>query len=100
MARHLKRRNPDRTPAEIAGMLGEDVTGEAVSAALATLRTRNPRRSRSSINATVEAAGLVEGEGLPGEARWQTMDRLLAELLRLRAVVAGIRAERQRVGRG
>ena len=57
--------------------------------ALATLRSRNPRRTRSTVNATLEAGAFVEREGQTGEPRWQTLDRLLCELAQLRAVVAG-----------
>ena len=89
LARRAKRENPDATPAEIAAQLGG---AEAdVVLALATLRSRNPRRTRATVNATLEAGAFVEREGLNGEPRWQTLDRLLGELAQLRAIVAGWR---------
>ena len=94
VARRLKRRNPDLTPAGIAELLGEGATEADVRLALATLRMSNPHRSRATVNATIEAAALIAAEGRPGEPRWAVVDRLLGELAQLRAVVAGLSASR------
>ena len=96
-ARRIRRRNPDATPAAIAAQLGEGATEADVALALATLRTRNPRRSRTTVNATLEAGEFVQREGRNGEARWATLDRLLGELAQLRAIVAGWSAEAGRM---
>ena len=86
-ARRAKRENPDATPAEIAAQLG---AAEAdVVLALATLRSRNPRRTRGTINGTLEAEDFIRREGRNDEPVWQTLDRLLGELAQLRAIVAG-----------
>ena len=87
-ARRIKRRNPDAAPAEIAAQLGEGATEADVRQALATLRTVNPRRTRCTLNVTLEAGQFVEREGNNGEPRWATLDRLLGELAQLRAVIA------------
>lgn len=92
-ARRIRRRDPHAAPATIAAQLGEGTTETAVLLALSTLRCPNPRRSRTTINATIEAGAFVEQEGANGEARWQTLDRLFAELAQLRAIVAGWSAE-------
>jgi hypothetical protein len=89
--RRIKRRCPDATPAAIAARL--DATEADVLLALATLRTRNPRRSRCTINATLEAGEFVRGEARNGEPVWRVLDRLLGELAQLRAIVAGWSAE-------
>jgi hypothetical protein len=99
-ARRIKRRNPDATPAAIAAQLGEGATEADVALALATLRTRNPRRSRTTVNATLEAGQFVEREGRNGEPRWMTLDRLLGELAQLRAIVAGWSVEIGQARRG
>ncbi|MDO9713757.1 hypothetical protein [Paracraurococcus lichenis] len=89
-ARKIKKRTPDMTAGEIAALLGDGATEADVKLALATIRTRNPRRSRATLNATLQAGALVEHEARPGEPRWATVDRLLGELMQLRAVVAGL----------
>jgi hypothetical protein len=97
-ARRLKRQNPDLSAADIAGQLGAGATEADVRLALATLRTKNPRRSRVTLNATVEAGDFVERENRNSEPRWQTVDRLFGELATLRAVVAGLSTEKLRRG--
>lgn len=94
--RRLRRAGVDL--ASIAGSLG--VPAEAVERAALAMRTPNPRPQRRTINATLEAAELVERESQPGEPRWRALDRLLSELLALRerelhiaAFVRKLRAE-------
>jgi hypothetical protein len=87
-ARKLKRDRPDMTPAQIAARLGGGATEVDVMLALATLRCRNPGRSRATVNLTLEGAAFVKAERQEGERIWETGDRLLGELRRLRAAVA------------
>jgi hypothetical protein len=89
MARRMKREDPEATPAQIAARLGDDVAEMDVVLALATLRSRNPRPGRVTVNATPEAAAFVAREAASGEPRWATLDRLLAELVQLRAKAHG-----------
>ncbi len=77
----------DLSPDAIAAQLG--ATEADGRLALATIRTRNPRRSRGTINATLEAGEFVEREGRNGEPQWATLDRRLDELARLRAIATG-----------
>jgi hypothetical protein len=56
--------------------------------ALATLRCRNPRRTRATVNLTLEGAAFVKAERREGERIWEVGDRLFGELRRLRAAVA------------
>lgn len=84
-ARRLRR---DRwTIGQIAEHLEADQ--EEVRHALATLRTKKMDPHRRTLNVTVEAAEFVSGQAEPGEAVWQTMDRLLVELVFSRALLAG-----------
>jgi hypothetical protein len=46
--------------------------------------------SRATVNMTLEAGEFLQQERRQGEAVWQTADRLIEELVRLRAVVAGL----------
>ena len=48
------------------------------------MRTPKPDRSRRTLNCTLETAALVHRERREGEAVWETMDRLVGELLDLR----------------
>jgi hypothetical protein len=88
-ARRLKRADPALSAADIAGRLGEGATEGAVLLALATLRTKNMRPTRATINASIEAAEFLKAERRQGERIWEVEDRLLAELIRLRGLVAG-----------
>jgi hypothetical protein len=84
-ARRLKRQHPEWTPAEIAAQVGAEEAD--VLLALATLRTRNPRPTRATLNLPLPAAAFVRAEAMPGETLGQAADRLLAELRQLRAAV-------------
>ena len=85
-ARALRRRGVD-IPL-IAARLAAPLT--QINLALAVLRTTNPAPSRATLNGTVEARDFVKREAEPGEACWQTLDRLLYELA-LRRAAAGAR---------
>jgi hypothetical protein len=83
-AREMKRRDPSLSATTIAAQVGG--SEEGVLLALRNLRTRNPRRSRATINGTLEAAAFLANEALNGEPRWQTLDRVLGELAYWRAL--------------
>jgi hypothetical protein len=89
-ARRLKRQDPALSAADIANRLGAGATETAVLLALATLRTKNLRPTRRSANVTLEAMDFLRGEQCEGERIWQVGDRLIAELIRLRAIVAAL----------
>ena len=82
-ARRLKRRDHARTTAEIADRLG-GVLEEAVRQALATMRTQASRPTRRTLNIGVLEHQFVEAHRLGGEPIWQTVNRLLNELITLR----------------
>lgn len=54
------------------GLIEEDV-----ALALANIRTKRPNPPRISLNVSVAAAEKVKAMQLPGEAIWQTVNRLL-----------------------
>jgi hypothetical protein len=87
-ARRLKKRDHALTTAEIAVRLG-DVSEEAMRQALATMRTRTRRPSRKTLNIEHQ---FVEAHTRSGEAIWQTVNRLLNELIGLRAENLVLRA--------
>lgn len=82
VARKLRRRGKDIF--EIAARLA--VPEAEVRQALATMRTRKQLATRRSLNVTLAAHDFVAGEAESGEARWETMDRLLIELTVRRAM--------------
>jgi hypothetical protein len=88
-ARRLKRTDPALSAADIAARLGAGATEGAVTLALATLRTRNMRPTRATINASIEAAEFLRRERRQGERIWEVEDRLLGELVQLRAAASG-----------
>lgn len=79
-ARRLRRRGA--SPDDIAAQLSAPV--EEVEKALVQMRTRRPETTRGTLNVTLAAHRLVLAERQGDEPLWQTMDRLLDELLRLR----------------
>ncbi len=66
------------TATDIAHAFG--VPLDKVEIAVATVRTPNPHASRRTINGTLSAGQYLRNEALPGEPRWQTLDRLIEEL--------------------
>ena len=80
------------SPDEIAAQLSAPV--EEVEKALVQMRSRRPETTRGTLNVTLAAHRLVLAERRGDEPLWQTMDRLLDELLRLRAVAAPPRRAR------
>ena len=88
-ARALRRRGAE--PEAIASHFGVPL-GE-IEKALVQMRSRRPETTRGTLNVTLAAHRLVLAERRGEEPLWQTMDRLLDELLQLRAVA---RPRRQR----
>lgn len=82
-ARRLKRRYHALTTTEIAARLG-GVSEQAVRQALATMRTRASGPTRRTLNVGVLEYEFVEAHRLPDEPLWQTVNRLLNELIALR----------------
>ena len=89
-ARKLRRAGAE--PAAIAEAMGVPV--EEVEKALVQMRSPRPETTRGTLNVTLAAHRFITGERRGDEPTWQTMDRLLDELLQLRAEAA------ERQGRG
>lgn len=89
-ARALRRRGAE--PEAIAERLGAPLA--EVEKALVQMRSRRPETTRGTLNVTLAAHRLVMAERRGDEPLWRTMDRLLDELLRLRAQAAPRRARR------
>ena len=81
-ARDLRRQSPGMTITAIARRIGAK-DPEAVTRALATLRTPLPR-PRSVVNCSEAAKVFVRTQAQPGESAGACLDRLLAELVQLR----------------
>ncbi len=90
-ARALRRRGAE--PEHIAERLGAPLA--KVEKALVQMRSRRPETTRGTLNVTLAAHRLVMAERRGDEPLWRTMDRLLDELLRLRAQT-GPRPRRRR----
>ncbi len=80
-ARSLRRRGD--APAEIAARFGVPI--EEVEKALVQMRSPRPETTRGTLNVTLAAHRFVMGERQGDEPLWQTIDRLLDELIKLRA---------------
>ncbi|UFN50402.1 hypothetical protein LPC08_07225 [Roseomonas sp. OT10] len=80
-ARQLRRQGLE--PAQIAEAL--NVPLEEVEKALVQMRMPRPETTRGTLNVTLAAHRLVMQERKGNEPIWVTMDRMLDELLRLRA---------------
>lgn len=83
-ARTLRRQG--EAPAAIAQKLG--LALDEVEKALVQMRNPRPETTRGTLNVTLAAHRFVLGERLGEEPLWQTMDRLLDELIRRRAETA------------
>ena len=86
-ARKLRRAGAE--PAAIAEALGAPV--EEVEKALVQMRSPRPETTRGTLNVTLAAHRLIMQERRGDEPIWQTIDRMLDELLRLRSGVAAKR---------
>ncbi len=83
-ARRLRRAGaePDAIAAAMALPLDE------VEKALVQMRSRRPETTRGTLNVTLAAHRLIMRERKGDEPVWQTVDRMVDELLRLRAAAA------------
>jgi hypothetical protein len=61
---------------------------DEVEKALVQMRSARPETTRGTLNVTLAAHRLIMKERIGDEPIWQTMDRMLDELLRLRAAAA------------
>jgi len=86
-ARKLRRAGAE--PAAIAEAMGAPL--EEVEKALVQMRSPRPETTRGTLNVTLAAHKLIMGERRGDEPIWQTVDRLLDELLRLRAAATAPR---------
>ena len=91
-ARALRRKGAN--PEAIAARFG--VPMEEVEKALVQMRSRRPETTRGTLNVTLDAHRFVLAERRGEEPLWVTMDRLVDELIRLRATEAGAAAARRR----
>jgi hypothetical protein len=73
-------------PAAIALRFGVPI--EEVEKALVQMRSRRPETTRGTLNVTLAAHRFVMAERQGDEPLWQTMDRLVDELIRLRQAAA------------
>lgn len=80
-ARALRRRG--EAPEAIAARFA--VPLEEVEKALVQMRSPRPETTRGTLNVTLAAHRFVMGERRGNEPIWQTVDRLVDELIRLRA---------------
>ncbi|MEI6246234.1 MAG: hypothetical protein WCQ64_14460, partial [Acidobacteriota bacterium] len=62
--------------------------GAEVEKALVQMRSPRPESTRGTLNITLAAHRFVAGERQGDEPMWQTFDRLVDELIRLRAATA------------
>jgi len=91
-ARTLRRKGAE--PEEIAAHFG--VALEEVEKALVQMRSPRPETTRGTLNVTLDAHRFVMAERRGDEPIWQTVDRLVDELIRLRAAAAPEPAPRRR----
>lgn len=78
-----KMRRAGAEPADIAQTLGVPV--EEVEKALVQMRSPRPETTRGTLNVTLAAHRMIMLERVGDEPIWQTIDRMLDELLRRRA---------------
>jgi hypothetical protein len=83
-ARSLRRRG--LAPPEIAERFGVSI--EEIEKALLQMRSPRPESTRGTLNITLAAHRFVLAERREEEPLWQTFDRLVDELLRLRTQAA------------
>ncbi len=83
-ARRLRRGGA--TPEAIAEAMALPL--DEVEKALVQMRSPRPETTRGTLNVTLAAHRLIMKERIGDEPIWQTMDRMVDELLRLRAAAA------------
>ena len=84
-ARRLRRSGAE--PAQIANALGAAL--EEVEKALVQMRSPRPETTRGTLNVTLAAHKVIVAERIGDEPLWKTVDRIVGELLQLRAERAG-----------
>ena len=89
-ARRLRRAGHE--PAFIAETIGAPL--EEAEKALVQMRMPRPETTRGTLNVTLAAHRLIMQERVGDEPIWQTVDRMLDELLRLRGAAAPPRRRR------
>lgn len=93
-ARRLRRAGHE--PEQIAPALG--VSLEEIEKALMQMRSPRPETTRGTLNVTLAAHRVFMAERIGNEPLWQTVDRVVDELLRLRAAAAPQPPRRRRAG--
>ncbi len=93
-ARRLRRLGAE--PEQIAVSLG--VATEEVEKALVQMRSPRPETTRGTLNVTLAAHKVFLQERVGDEPLWKTVDRVVDELLQLRAEKAGPSGRSQRRG--
>ncbi len=88
-ARRLRRLGME--PGDIAERLGKPL--DDVEKALVQMRMPRPETTRGTLNVTLAAHKVVMAERRGDEPLWQTFDRIVDELLLLRAEVAARRPQ-------
>jgi hypothetical protein len=83
-ARRMRRAGAE--PEAIAAAMGLPL--DEVEKALVQMRSARPETTRGTLNVTLAAHRLIMKERIGDEPIWQTMDRILDELLRLRGAAA------------
>ncbi len=83
-ARRLRRAGAE--PDAIASAMGLPL--DEVEKALVQMRSPRPETTRGTLNVTLAAHRQIMKERIGDEPIWQTMDRMVDELLRLRAAAA------------
>ncbi len=91
-ARRLRRAGHE--PDQIA--LALNVALEEIEKALMQMRSPRPETTRGTLNVTLAAHRILMAERQGNEPVWQTMDRVVDELLRLRAAAAAKPAARRK----
>ena len=90
-ARRLRRAGHE--PDQIAAAL--ELPVDEVEKALMQMRSPRPETTRGTLNVTLAAHRILMAERQGNEPVWQTMDRVVDELLRLRAAAARPAARRK-----
>ncbi len=84
-----RQRRAGAEPDAIAAAMGLPL--DEVEKALVQMRSPRPETTRGTLNVTLAAHRLIMKERVGDEPIWQTMDRMVDELLRLRAAAAAPR---------
>ncbi len=84
-----RQRRAGAEPDVIAAAMGLPL--DEVEKALVQMRSPRPETTRGTLNVTLAAHRLIMKERVGDEPIWQTMDRMMDELLRLRAAAAAPR---------